>query len=89
MTVYQKREGLGLCAGALTTSSFIPQVFRLWRMAPRPAPDVSVWMYVIIIAGIVLWIVYGNWIRSLAAVLSNAMSLVLTASILVYKLKYG
>jgi MtN3 and saliva related transmembrane protein len=89
MTVIQKREALGLFAGALTTGSFIPQVVKLWRMAPKAAPDVSVLMYVIIVIGVALWIGYGIWIKSLAATMSNIVTLVLTASILLYKLLYG
>ncbi len=80
---------VGLLSGALTTFSFIPQTWTLWRMAPRPAPDVSLWMYCIIVAGGAGWLVYGFLLRDLPMKLANGVALLFTGSILLYKLLYG
>jgi MtN3 and saliva related transmembrane protein len=85
----KKAEALGLVAGAITTSSFVPQVLTLWRIHPKPAPDVSLEMYIAMVAGSILWATYGFWIRSLAVKVWNIIGLGLTLLVLAYKLIYG
>lgn len=85
----KRTELIGLLAGFLTTFSFAPQVYSLWRAAPKPAPDISLWMYAMVVAGGSLWIVYGIKARSLSITLWNVIGITLTLSVLVYKLMYG
>jgi MtN3 and saliva related transmembrane protein len=85
----KKTETLGLFAGLLTTSSFVPQVYTLWHMSPRPAPAVSLWMYIVIVVGVIFWIIYGFKIRSSAVMIWNTITFGLALSVLVYKLMYG
>lgn len=47
-------EKLGFCAGFLTTVSFAPQVYTVWKMRPLPAISVSLLMYLVISVGIAL-----------------------------------
>lgn len=79
-------EALGIAAGTLTTSSFVPQVLRTWRT--RSTRDISCKMYLIMCAGIALWIVYGVLINSLSVVVANGASLLLTGSILAMKVLF-
>jgi len=85
----RKTEVLGLFAGLMTTSSFVPQVYTLWRMTPKPAPDVSLGIYIVIVAGVIFWIIYGFRIHSWAIKVWNIITLGLTLSVLAYKLMYG
>ncbi|MGB7957728.1 MAG: SemiSWEET family transporter [Minisyncoccia bacterium] len=87
--ITRKTEALGLVAGAITTSSFVPQVIALWHIHPKPAPDVSLGMYIAMVAGSILWATYGFRIRSLAVKIWNIIGLGLTLMILAYKLIYG
>jgi len=48
---------IGLIAGACTTISFLPQVFKIYRT--RETRDLSLGMYIILSVGISLWVVYG------------------------------
>lgn len=80
-------EALGLVAGGLTTFSFVPQVMRTWRS--RSVSDISLRMYILLSTGILLWIVYGLIIGSVAVVAANSVSLTLTLSILAMKLVFG
>jgi MtN3 and saliva related transmembrane protein len=80
-------ELIGLAAGCCTTAAFFPQVLHTWRT--HSVADLSLRMYLLMTAGVFLWLVYGVFIGSLAVTLANAVTLVLAASILVMKLVYG
>jgi MtN3 and saliva related transmembrane protein len=80
---------IGTVAGFLTTGSFIPQVVRVWSHAPKPADDVSLGMFSVMTLGISLWIVYGTMQRSIPLIVSNAITFLLSALVLAYKLIYG
>jgi MtN3 and saliva related transmembrane protein len=77
---------IGIVAGALTSSGFIPQLVKAWRT--KSTGDVSLWMYVISSTGILLWLIYGLIISSLPLILANAFTLVIVVSILALKIKY-
>lgn len=76
-------EHLGFAAAALTTFSFVPQVLLVWRN--RSADGVSTGMYLIFIAGIALWFLYGLSLGSLPIILANGLTLVLSSSVLLMK----
>lgn len=78
---------IGLVAGALTTSSTIPQAIKILRA--RSAKDVSEWFFVLMSAGMLLWLVYGLARTDAAIVLWNAVSLGLCVMILALKRIYG
>jgi MtN3 and saliva related transmembrane protein len=79
-------EALGFIAAACTTFAFVPQVLRVYRT--RSANDISLSMYIILLAGIGLWIVYGTHIHSLPLVLANGVTLLLAGAVLIGKLKF-
>ncbi|WP_043646344.1 SemiSWEET family sugar transporter [Fundidesulfovibrio putealis] len=79
-------EVLGLAAGCMTTCSFIPQVVRTYRS--RSVSDISLRMYLLLCAGIAMWVVYGLMIGSVSVVAANSVSLCLTLAILVMKIKF-
>jgi MtN3 and saliva related transmembrane protein len=76
---------LGYAAATCTTVAFVPQVVRIWRT--RSARDVSLGMFVVLTAGVAMWLVYGLIIHDRPLVLANGVTLVLSATILVLKLK--
>jgi MtN3 and saliva related transmembrane protein len=78
---------VGLVAGTLTTGAYLPQVLRAWRT--RSTRDVSLKMYLVMVTGTALWLVYGIALWSWPIMLSNGASLILTCSILILKLRYG
>lgn len=79
-------EVLGYIAAILTTSSFLPQMFRIIRT--KHTKDISLWMYLVLISGIVLWIMYGFISRSWPVVGANVITLAITTVILVLKIRY-
>jgi MtN3 and saliva related transmembrane protein len=77
---------LGLLAGSLTTISFLPQVIKTWRT--RSTKDISLEMFAIFCAGVILWIIYGLLIEDIPVIFTNVATLSLASQILWFKLKY-
>ena len=80
-------EIIGILAGICTTASFVPQVLHTWRT--KSVEDISLRMYLLLCLGVVLWLVYGLLVESLAVVLANGVTLLLAAAVLVMKIRYG
>ena len=76
---------LGTAAGLCTVGSFVPQVVKAWREGDTNA--ISLRMYLVLVAGFVLWLGYGLMITSWPIVLVNVGNLVLSAAILWLKLR--
>lgn len=87
MIFLETAELIGSVAGTLTTLAFVPQVLKVVRT--RSTQDLSLGMCLIFSAGLLMWLVYGLCIGSAPVILANAVTLVLSAIILRYKLKYG
>ena len=77
---------VGFMAGALTTVAFLPQLQRTWRT--RSADDVSLAMLLTFTTGVLLWFVYGLLVQSWPIVVTNVVTFLLTAAILVLKLRF-
>src|SRR3954447_16834867 len=71
---------LGTAAGLCTVGSFVPQVVKAWHEGDTRA--ISLRMYLVLVAGFVLWLGYGLLIGSWPIMLVNAGNLVLSAAIL-------
>ncbi|MBI4293680.1 MAG: SemiSWEET transporter [Betaproteobacteria bacterium] len=79
-------DWVGFVAGTLTTIAFIPQVIRIWRT--RSARDISLGMYWVFTAGVALWVIYGFMLDALPVIVTNGITLVLSATVLVLKLRF-
>jgi MtN3 and saliva related transmembrane protein len=78
---------LGFAAGSLTTVSFIPQVAKIWRT--KSADDLSLGMFALFGTGVLLWLVYGIVTVAVPVIVANAVTLALSATVIVLKLRYG
>jgi MtN3 and saliva related transmembrane protein len=65
---------VGALAAILTTAAFIPQAIKTIRT--RDTSGLSLSMYVLLLAGVTLWMVYGIILGSWPLILSNAIVLV-------------
>jgi MtN3 and saliva related transmembrane protein len=79
-------NSIGLIAGLLTTSAFIPQVWKIYRT--KSGKDISGRMFSLFSAGIVLWLIYGVLLESMPLILSNAVTLALSLTIIALKIRY-
>ena len=77
---------VGTVAALFTTLAFVPQVIQIWRT--RSASSVSMPMYVIFTAGVLLWLAYGLMLVSWPIIGCNIVTLVLALSVIVMKLKF-
>ncbi len=79
-------EIIGLIAAVLTTTAYVPQAYKAWKT--KSAGSVSLAMYLIMLVGITLWLVYGIHLNSLSMILANSATIILTLTIIYFKLKY-
>lgn len=80
-------DGLGFAAAACTTLSFVPQVVRIWRS--RSAADISSVMYVMFIAGLMLWTIYGVYLSAWPIIVANLITMALAGSVLWMKRRFS
>lgn len=77
---------IGLIAGTLTTISFVPQVIRIWKT--HSTKDLSLVMFLLFTAGVVMWLIYGICVRQLPVIISNVVTLLMAIIILIFKFIY-
>ncbi|MFM2394851.1 MAG: hypothetical protein RLZZ546_2834 [Bacteroidota bacterium] len=77
---------LGYVAATLTTVSFIPQFYKIYKS--KSAKDVSITMFTIFTIGLTLWLYYGVLLKSLPIIISNTVTVLLSLGILFMKIKY-
>ena len=76
---------LGLLAASLTTGALVPQTVKTWKT--RSAGDLSMYMYLMMVAGVSCWLLYGFYKNDLPLVLANGVGLLLSGTILFFKMK--
>ena len=79
-------EDVGFAAAFCTTTAFVPQLVRVLRL--RSARDISLPTFLLFSVGVFLWLLYGIYTGSMPVIASNAVTLVLSVSILILKLRY-
>ncbi|PQJ79500.1 SemiSWEET family sugar transporter [Polaribacter porphyrae] len=79
-------EVLGYLAAILTTISFLPQVFKIYKT--KETKSISLSMYIVLTIGILLWLIYGIHLKSLPMILANSITLISLIYILLMKVKY-
>jgi MtN3 and saliva related transmembrane protein len=80
-------ELVGLVAGVLTTSAFVPQAVQTWRT--RSARDVNLGLLALLVAGNTLWFAYGALTGSFGLIAANLVTVPLCLLILFVKLREG
>ena len=78
-------ESIGILAAILTTSAFIPQVYKIYK--EKKAQGVSLTMYLIMFVGVLLWLIYGVLIGSIAIIIANSVTAILQLFVIIFKLK--
>jgi MtN3 and saliva related transmembrane protein len=77
---------IGYFAATCTTFSFLPQLIRVIRL--RSARDISLGMFLVFSVGTVMWLVFGLLSHSKPMIAANAVTLALSISILILKLRF-
>ena len=79
-------EIIGLIAAVLTTAAFLPQVYKTWKT--KDVSALSLPMLILFFTGIVLWLVYGIYIKSLSMIIANSITIVSSLLLLYFKITY-
>jgi MtN3 and saliva related transmembrane protein len=79
-------EHIGVLAGTLTTTAFLPQVWKIWRT--RTANDISYGMFTMFALGVFLWLVYGILINAPSIIFANGITFVLATLVIVLKVYF-
>lgn len=80
-------EIIGLIAACLTTAAYIPQAVKIWKS--KEVNDISLSMYLAMLAGVALWFYYGYLLNSISIILANAVTGGIILSIIYLKLRYS
>ena len=78
------QEIIGYLAAALTTASFLPQAVK--TIKTKDTSSLSLGMYAMFTLGVLCWLIYGIYLGNVAIVVANAITLLLAACILSYKI---
>jgi MtN3 and saliva related transmembrane protein len=78
---------LGFAAATCTTVAYAPQFIKVWKT--RSARDISLGMFLVMVLGLALWLIYGLLSGDGPLIASNAVTMLLAGGILFMKLKYG
>lgn len=81
-----KMDLLGLLAGMFTTAAFLPQVIKTWRS--KSAKDLSLGMFSMLVAGLILWLIYGILNQDIPIIFTNGVTLALASVILYFKIMF-
>ena len=79
-------EVLGLVAGACTTAAVTPQIWKAWKS--KEVEDVSIGMYLVLITGLTLWLVYGIIKDDIPIIATNGTALLLNLFMLYLIFRY-
>jgi MtN3 and saliva related transmembrane protein len=79
-------EIIGISAGLLSCTTFLPQVIKTWRS--KSTNDVSLTMFVIATISTALWLLYGIMINSISIIGTNIVVLLLSVVMLLLFFKY-
>lgn len=78
---------IGIAAGILTATSLVPQLIKIVK--EKKADDVSLWMLIILMAGLGLWTAYGIMREDWPIIITNAFSFLLNTVVLILSKKYS
>lgn len=81
-----KYEIIGALAAIITTTAFLPQVYKTWKT--KDTKSLSLTMYGSFFVGVVLWIIYGFYLKSIPMILANAITALSALILIRLKLKY-
>jgi MtN3 and saliva related transmembrane protein len=77
---------IGACAATLTTIAFIPQALHSYKT--RDLSGISLPMYSTFTLGVALWLVYGLLKHDWPIIIANAITVCLSAMVLMLKISH-
>lgn len=84
--INMEEQSIGFIAGILTTVAVLPQLIKSWKT--KKVMDISPFMFVLLLGGVGLWVVYGIIKNDYPIILTNGISFLLNLSMLLIMLLY-
>lgn len=78
---------IGIVAGICTTIAVVPQIVRTWKT--KKVMDVSIAMFIVLIAGVGLWTLYGILKTDWPIIITNGISVMLNLCMLYFIITYS
>lgn len=78
---------IGFVAGTFIALNLLPQIHKSWET--KQVEDVSMSMILIVLAGSILWLIYGLLLMSLPIIFSDGFGTLTSFILLGIKLKYS
>lgn len=78
---------IGLLAGAMTASGFLPQIYRGYKT--KHLNDLSYLMLIFLTTGLSLWLLYGIHLKNAPIILANTAGVICTTTLILMKFKYS
>ena len=83
----QLTDWIGIFAAIFTTLSLFPQAWCTFKS--RKVDGINIGMYAVLITGVGLWFVYGLLLHAWPVIIANAITLVMSTSILSMRFLFG
>jgi MtN3 and saliva related transmembrane protein len=80
-------ELIGSVAGFLSAITFLPQIIKTYKS--KSAKDISLPMFLIVIASVILWLAYGLLTGIKPIIYTNSIIMVMGIIMVILKIKYG
>lgn len=77
---------IGLLAGIFTTAAVVPQIWKAYKT--KKVKDVSPGMFIVLLVGLLLWVIYGVMQNDLPIIATNGLALALNGFMLFLMLRY-
>jgi len=78
---------MGFLAGSCTTLAVVPQIYKAWKTGE--AENVSLNMYLVLLAGLAFWVIYGLGINDLPIMVFNGIAFLLNLFMVYLIIKKG
>lgn len=77
---------IGYAATVFGLFTFLPQAIKTWKT--KETKDISLAMYIALWLGVILWLIYGIFLKKPPLIIVNSVVLILTSEVLILKMKY-
>jgi MtN3 and saliva related transmembrane protein len=76
----------GIVAGTLTSLSMLPQLFKVIK--EKKAENISVFAFVVLITGLLLWVVYGVMKTDWPLIITNSIAVIINLTMIILSIIY-
>ena len=80
-------QWIGIAAGVLTAFSMLPQLIKVIK--EKKVEDLSLLMILTLLAGLILWVVYGFMRNDAPIIYTNVFSVAVNLALVFFRIRYS